>query len=84
VTERVTVSVRESDGGVAVEVRDEGIGFDLAAASSGFGLVGMRERAELVDGTLAVDSTPGGGTTISIAVPARYLGDDPPAQRVAM
>jgi signal transduction histidine kinase len=34
----------------------------------------MRERAELVDGTLAVASKPGEGTTISIVVPATHLG----------
>jgi signal transduction histidine kinase len=78
--ERATVSVRESNGSVAVEVHDEGIGFDLDESGGGFGLIGMRERAELVDGTLAVVSAPGEGTTVSIAVPAKHLGDGPPAR----
>jgi signal transduction histidine kinase len=76
-TERATVSVRESNGNVAIEVRDEGVGFDVDGVTAGFGLVGMRERAELVDGKVAVASAPGGGTTVSVVVPARHLGDGP-------
>jgi signal transduction histidine kinase len=79
-TERAAVSVRESNGSIAVEVRDDGVGFDIAENTHGFGLVGMRERAELVDGKLTVSSAAGGGTTVSIAVPAKYLGDGPPAR----
>ena len=77
--ERAAISVRELNGSVEVEVRDEGIGFGLDESTGGFGLVGMRERAELVDGKLAVTSTPGEGTTVSIVVPAKHLGDGPPA-----
>jgi signal transduction histidine kinase len=72
--ERASVSVRESNGSVTVEVRDEGVGFELDEIPRGFGLIGMRERAELVDGELAVASTPGEGTTVSIVIPARHLG----------
>jgi signal transduction histidine kinase len=73
--EHARVSVLESNGSVTVEVRDEGVGFELDEISRGFGLIGMRERAELVDGKLAVASTPGEGTTVSIVIPARHLGD---------
>lgn len=58
---------------IRVVVRDDGQGFDVAAVeqSSGgrFGLVGMRERARLIDGRVDVYSTPGGGTRVTIAVP---------------
>jgi signal transduction histidine kinase len=76
-TDRAAVSVLESNGSVAVEVRDFGVGFDLDEITGGFGLIGMRERAELVDGKLAVASTPGEGTTVSIVLPARHLGEGP-------
>jgi signal transduction histidine kinase len=56
---------------VAVLVHDDGDGFDLEQTSSGFGLLGMRERLALVDGTLCVDSTPGAGTTLQAAIPVR-------------
>ena len=37
---------------------------------SGLGLLGMRERVQLLDGTLAVDSNPGAGTTLVLDLPA--------------
>jgi two-component system sensor histidine kinase DegS len=66
---------------VAIEVRDSGIGFELSATGGGFGLIGMRERAELVGGKLAVVSAPGEGTTVSVVVPAKRIGDDAPPAR---
>jgi signal transduction histidine kinase len=82
-TNRAVVSVRESGGSVVVEVRDDGIGFDLDETAGGFGLIGMRERAELVEGTLAVASAPGEGTTVTIVVPAERVGGDAPPMREA-
>jgi signal transduction histidine kinase len=80
-TNRAVASVRESGGSVAVEIRDDGIGFELDETTGGFGLVGMRERAELVEGKLAVASAPGEGTTVSIVVPAKHVGDNAPLVR---
>ena len=58
---------------VRLEVRDDGRGFDVAHAapsSAGhFGLLGMRERAEKIHGTLNISSTPAGGTTVVVVVP---------------
>ena len=54
---------------VRLVVRDDGRGFDPAAAD-GFGLPGMRARAEQVAGTLTVRSDPDTGTTIELEVPA--------------
>jgi|688.fasta_scaffold86557_3 signal transduction histidine kinase len=64
-------------GGIAIEVHDDGSGFDpdsRAGPSTGhFGLEGMRERMERLHGTLAIESRPGGGTAVrgAIAGPAR-------------
>jgi signal transduction histidine kinase len=58
------VEIREEDRRVRVTVRDDGGGFDASASSSGFGLLGMRERAELLGGELTIDSSPGRGTTV--------------------
>ena len=58
---------------VALDVRDDGRGFDPApagAAADGFGLVAMRQRIEGLSGTVQVESEPGGGTAISACVPA--------------
>ncbi len=76
---------REQDRAV-LEVTDDGTGFDLAVppaagtpgGPTGFGLSGMRERAELLGGHLELTSTPGHGTTVRLAIP--YL---PAAQTAA-
>jgi signal transduction histidine kinase len=65
----VEVSVVESEDHVELVVRDDGAGFDPAAASDGFGLLGMRERALLVDGAVEVESTPRAGTTVRATIP---------------
>ena len=53
-------------------MRDDGLGFAPDAHHEGFGLIGMRERVELVGGTLARASpAPGAGTTLEATLPAR-------------
>jgi signal transduction histidine kinase len=79
-TQEATVTVREGGGRVEVEVRDRGVGFNPSDGTAGFGLIGMRERVELVDGKLAIASEPGAGTTLSVVVPARHLDGRPPAR----
>jgi signal transduction histidine kinase len=67
---------------VTVDVTDDGRGFDGAESSSGFGLVGMRERVELVGGKLAIASEPGRGTKVSVVLPAAHVAADPSPGRV--
>ena len=55
------------DGTVRVEVRDDGRG--ATGAGGGFGLLGLRERAARVGGRVDVESAPGRGTTLRMAVP---------------
>ena len=64
---RLTVSYMENE--VALDVRDDGVGFDPAFSDRGFGLVAMRQRIADLSGTLQVESEPGGGTAISACVP---------------
>ena len=45
-----------------IEVDDNGAGFDTATASSGIGIIGMRERVYALGGTIAFSSEPGSGT----------------------
>jgi signal transduction histidine kinase len=55
-----------------LSVRDDGIGFDYQAGKTGtnhFGLVGMRERAEQIGGTLSIHSANGSGTEVVVDVP---------------
>jgi len=59
--------------GIALEVRDDGAGFDVNDGASSppghYGLTGMRERAETIRGTLEVTSAPGRGTSVRLQAP---------------
>src|ERR1700722_2966842 len=66
---RVGLTISYMENEVAVDVRDDGVGFDPAASDRGFGLVAMRQRIAALSGTLQVESEPGGGTAISACVP---------------
>jgi signal transduction histidine kinase len=68
--QRVSVLVTRVDGKIKAVIEDDGGGFDPAESGDGIGLVGMRERIELLDGTLAVESSATSGTTIAAEVPA--------------
>jgi signal transduction histidine kinase len=71
----VSVLVECPGDEVRLIVEDDGRGFDVettlrrATTERRLGLAGMRERAELVGGTLAVESTPGAGTALYVRLP---------------
>ncbi len=75
---RADVAVRASQGTIEIEVRDDGVGFEPNLVREGFGLVGMRERAALLGGTLDINSTRGSGTRIRAEMPflTREDGED--------
>jgi signal transduction histidine kinase len=71
---QIAVEVREEESHIRAVVRDDGQGFDVSAAwaergDRGLGLIGMRERAEALGGTLEIRSTPGVGTEVCARVP---------------
>jgi PAS domain S-box-containing protein len=74
---RVTMRLAVADDEIRLEIEDDGPGFELAEArrrGAGMGLISIHERARLAGGRLEVDSAPGAGTRIRVAVPAD--GDD--------
>jgi two-component system sensor histidine kinase UhpB len=69
----VELELEQGPAGAELRVRDDGSGFEPGVAKAdggGLGLVGMAERARLVGGELDVRSAPGGGTTVTLRVPA--------------
>jgi signal transduction histidine kinase len=66
---RVGLTISYMENEVALDVRDDGVGFDPAMPDRGFGLVAMRQRIAALAGTLQVESEPGGGTAVSACVP---------------
>jgi signal transduction histidine kinase len=71
----VEVLLRQGDDGCWMSVSDDGKGFDPASASNGssegVGLLGMRERADLVGGALSIDARPERGTCVVLKIPHR-------------
>ncbi|MEA2531755.1 MAG: hypothetical protein QOG89_3399 [Thermomicrobiales bacterium] len=68
--ERVALRLGATADGLALEVADDGIGFDPTAAHPGrVGMRSMRERVERLGGTLSIDSEPGRGTRVRAEVP---------------
>ncbi|HME02333.1 MAG TPA: GAF domain-containing sensor histidine kinase [Solirubrobacteraceae bacterium] len=65
---RAVVEVQETEGAVHVSVRDDGDGFDTTSRTDGFGLLGMRERVEMVGGSLQLRSG-SDGTTVGAVLP---------------
>lgn len=67
---RVDVLLQHRGDRVMAMVEDDGVGFEPDRVQSGehFGLLGLRERATALDGTLAVESAPGAGTTVMMEV----------------
>jgi two-component system, NarL family, sensor histidine kinase UhpB len=68
--ERIAVDLRRrGDGGVDLEVADDGCGFAFDESEGGLGIAGMRERALLIGGALTIESRPDAGTTVRLSVP---------------
>jgi CheY-like chemotaxis protein/anti-sigma regulatory factor (Ser/Thr protein kinase) len=74
---QAVIVLERADGGLRIEVKDDGIGFDVAdaavspvnAQSSKFGLFSIRERMKAMGGTFNVFSSPGQGTTATLSLP---------------
>lgn len=65
---RVDVSL-SVDGTIVMTVQDNGKGFNPSTPTGRFGVIGMRERAMLVDGLLEIESSPGAGATLRMEMP---------------
>lgn len=68
---QVAVHLEVHQDYACLEVRDDGVGFDLngPSGSQSFGMIGMRERVAELGGSLTVESAPGQGTTVQARIP---------------
>lgn len=75
---QASVTISQENGELQVVIRDNGRGFDPDGDVAGghYGLLGLRERARLAGGQMAVESNPGAGTTLRLTIP--MLGDESP------
>lgn len=74
---RVDVRIERTGAAVVLEVADDGAGFALDAPrkAGSLGLMGLRERARLLQGTVEIDTAPGRGTRIRVGIPVPETGD---------
>ena len=74
---RFDVTLASSNNELNLRVSDRGVGFDLEGAmkSGGVGLSSMQERVRMISGTISIDSTPLGGTTIRVRAPMALTTD---------
>jgi len=75
---RAQVKIQKLDGAICMKIWDNGKGFQAKRLSHGkrykrLGLLGMSERVEMINGNLAIQSTPGRGTTIQATIPLAQL-----------
>jgi signal transduction histidine kinase len=71
---RVEVNIQKRDSAACMEIKDDGKSFEVerrlhGKGSKRLGLLGMRERVEMVGGTFRVESAPGKGTTVRVEIP---------------
>lgn len=84
---RIGILVEENENVLELTIGDDGRGFDVDdflgkdSCPAGFGLINMRERAELSGGELRVESTPGAGTTVQARFPLESAGATGQAER---
>jgi signal transduction histidine kinase len=75
--EMITISIQPQDDIIIVKISDNGAGFDTNAVLSNYdsrgslGMVNLRERTELLSGTLSIESAVGKGTTITVLIPVK-------------
>jgi signal transduction histidine kinase len=78
----VNIYLRFEEKNVRINVRDNGIGFDLdqvkqkRTSRASLGLAGMEERAALLGGTVIIQSRPGYGTEVEALIPYHHMGAD--------
>jgi len=78
--QEIEVRVSFEEDGLAVDICDDGRGFDVKTKSAGtghYGLVGMKERIQLIHGTLRIESADGAGTTVRITLPRAHRRIEP-------
>jgi signal transduction histidine kinase/ligand-binding sensor domain-containing protein len=68
---QVRIHLRFGEAATELEVCDDGVGFELTPdqLGGGFGISGMKERAQKIGGTLQIESAPGRGTKVAVRVP---------------
>ena len=71
---RAAIRLEERRGSIVLSIRDDGVGFDPAIESGGYGRQSMHQRAQSIGGRLTIASSPGRGTSVTLRVPTVQTG----------
>jgi signal transduction histidine kinase len=80
--DRASLSLEFSSKTVTLKVEDDGVGFNMPdnpaeyAAKGHFGLLGLKERAELIGASLSIITSPGKGTSLTVTLPVNSIDAD--------
>ncbi|MCP2329306.1 signal transduction histidine kinase [Hamadaea flava] len=77
----VDVALRQDGHHVALNITDNGRGFDPSLVTGGFGLTSMRSRVDALGGTFTITSTPGRGTALAVDLPLAPADSQRPGER---
>jgi signal transduction histidine kinase len=78
-----TVSVRVVDDTLRLAIQDDGCGLTSLPDTRGLGIIGMRERAQALGGSFAIDGSGGAGTRVNVVLPLRRAAGEPSQDRLA-
>ena len=67
--DRIYLQGQATSDRITLRLEDNGRGFDPALSYPGFGLQGMKERVQILNGDFKIRSTPGAGTQIKVTIP---------------
>ncbi|WP_130735629.1 sensor histidine kinase [Flavobacterium sp. J27] len=65
----ITVTLEKRRNYIQLTLKDDGIGFDISQQSNGIGLLNMKKRSEMIDGTYTLESKENNGTKLIIQIP---------------
>lgn len=67
--QNVFIKMVKTEGNISIEIKDDGVGFDLNDKKTGIGLSNMRARMEEIKGKFSIESKPHNGTKINLIIP---------------
>ena len=75
---KVSVSIREKNGKLELEINDNGVGIaeEHFTKSKSYGLIGIRERVDFLEGEVKIKGIPSKGTTVTIRIPLKTVNQD--------
>jgi signal transduction histidine kinase len=66
---QVVIILRQTHDNILLQIKDDGVGFDLKKVKKGLGIINISNRAELLGGSALLTSSPGNGCEVNVSLP---------------